>query len=170
MGNDKIRVNPGNFADGRKTFEEINYDDPAQFEAAFRDAEARERLAQADAKATEMLSVAVANGDPAALNYYIAEKYVKAFETMGAAPNQKVVLMPYEGTALLSSLAGIGEIAKGAFGTEGAPRFRPTRARWRRRFRRHGRVGQQPPSDGALDVGRSRLFWARRAGAARRAA
>ncbi|MCL8381489.1 SPFH domain-containing protein [Xanthobacter aminoxidans] len=95
-------------------------------EAAFRDAEARERLAQADAKATEMLSVAVANGDPAALNYYIAEKYVKAFETMGAAPNQKVVLMPYEGTALLSSLAGIGEIAKGAFGsgafgTEGAP-------------------------------------------------
>ena len=23
---DKIRVNPGNFADGRKTFEEIDYD------------------------------------------------------------------------------------------------------------------------------------------------
>lgn len=30
---EKIRINPGNFADGRKTFEEINYDDPAQFEA-----------------------------------------------------------------------------------------------------------------------------------------
>lgn len=29
---DKIRVNPGNFADGRKTFEEIDYDDPQQFE------------------------------------------------------------------------------------------------------------------------------------------
>ena len=28
---EKIRVNPGNFADGRKTFEVINYDDPAQF-------------------------------------------------------------------------------------------------------------------------------------------
>eukprot|EP00798_Chlamydomonas_sp_ICE-L_P027677 gene27677-7318_t len=28
----KIRVNPGNYADGRKTFEEINYDDPQQFE------------------------------------------------------------------------------------------------------------------------------------------
>jgi regulator of protease activity HflC (stomatin/prohibitin superfamily) len=86
-------------------------------EAAFRDAEARERLAEADAKATQMLSVAVEAGDPAALNYYIAEKYVKAFETMAAAPNQKVVLMPYEGTALLASLAGIGEIAKGAFGS-----------------------------------------------------
>ena len=30
---EKIRVNPGNFADGRKTFEVINYDDPAQFAA-----------------------------------------------------------------------------------------------------------------------------------------
>ena len=30
---EKIRINPGNFADGRKTFEVINYDDPAQFRA-----------------------------------------------------------------------------------------------------------------------------------------
>ncbi|QRG08227.1 SPFH/Band 7/PHB domain protein [Xanthobacter dioxanivorans] len=96
-------------------------------EAAFRDAEARERLAEADAKATQMLSAAVATGDPAALNYYIAEKYVKAFETMGAAPNQKVVLMPYEGTALLSSLAGIGELARNAFGGEGPTSPRPQR-------------------------------------------
>lgn len=29
---EKVRVNPGNFADGRKTFEEIDYDDPSQFE------------------------------------------------------------------------------------------------------------------------------------------
>eukprot|EP00879_Flechtneria_rotunda_P000533 GHRR01000637.1.p1 GENE.GHRR01000637.1~~GHRR01000637.1.p1 ORF type:complete len:730 (+),score=224.04 GHRR01000637.1:217-2406(+) len=29
---EKVRINPGNFADGRKTFEEINYDDPKQFE------------------------------------------------------------------------------------------------------------------------------------------
>ncbi len=94
-------------------------------EAAFRDAEARERLAEADARATQMLSVAVANGEPAALNYYIAEKYVKAFEVMGASPNQKVVLMPYEGTALLSTLAGIGEIARDAFSGEGS---RPARA------------------------------------------
>jgi len=90
-------------------------------EAAFRDAEARERLAEADARATEMLSAAVASGDPAALNYYIAEKYVKAFEILGAAPNQKVVLMPYEGTALLSSLAGIGELTRSAFAKEAPP-------------------------------------------------
>src|SRR5947207_14500734 len=48
-------------------------------EAAFRDAEGRERLAQAEAKATEMVSVAVSNGDVAALNYFIAEKYLNAF-------------------------------------------------------------------------------------------
>jgi (E)-4-hydroxy-3-methylbut-2-enyl-diphosphate synthase len=29
---EKVRVNPGNFADGRKTFEQIDYDDPKQFE------------------------------------------------------------------------------------------------------------------------------------------
>ncbi|MFG1296977.1 MULTISPECIES: SPFH domain-containing protein [Xanthobacter] len=97
-------------------------------EAAFRDAEARERLAEADARATQMLSAAIESGDPAALNYYIAEKYVKAFETLGASPNQKVVLVPYEGTALLSSLTGIGEIARAAFGSETTPPPRRGRA------------------------------------------
>lgn len=29
---EKVRINPGNFADGRKTFEVINYEDPKQFE------------------------------------------------------------------------------------------------------------------------------------------
>ena len=48
-------------------------------EAAFRDAEARERSAQAEAKATEMVSEAVADGDVAALNYFIADKYLEAF-------------------------------------------------------------------------------------------
>ena len=101
-------------------------------EAAFRDAEARERLAEADAKDTQMLSAAVESGDPAALNYYIAEKYVKAFEAMGTAPNQKVVLVPYEGTALLGSLTGIGEIARAAFGGEGPAGSRPPLAGSRR--------------------------------------
>lgn len=91
-------------------------------EAAFRDAEARERLGEADAKATAVLSGAVAGGDPAALNYYIAEKYVRAFERLAAAPNQKVVLIPYEATALLSSLGGIGELAREAFGGTSASR------------------------------------------------
>ena len=30
---EKIRINPGNFSDGRKTFEEMTYDDPKAFVA-----------------------------------------------------------------------------------------------------------------------------------------
>src|SRR3989440_2727211 len=89
-------------------------------EAAFRDAEGRERLAQAEAKATEVVSVAVANGDIAALNYFIAEKYLKAFGQLAQSPNQKVLMLPIEAMNVLGSLAGIGEIANATFG--GDPR------------------------------------------------
>jgi regulator of protease activity HflC (stomatin/prohibitin superfamily) len=85
-------------------------------EAAFRDAEGRERLAQAEAKATEMVSEAVARGDIAALNYFVAEKYLKAFGQLAESPNQKVLILPFEATNVLGSLAGIAEIAKQAFG------------------------------------------------------
>jgi regulator of protease activity HflC (stomatin/prohibitin superfamily) len=89
-------------------------------EAAFRDAEGRERLAQAEAKATEVVSEAVASGDIAALNYFIADKYLKAFGQLAESPNQKVLILPMEATSVLGSLAGIGEIAKATFG--GDPR------------------------------------------------
>src|SRR5215467_3766925 len=85
-------------------------------EAAFRDAEGRERLAQAEAKATEVVSQAVASGDIAALNYFIAEKYLKAFGLLAESPNQKVLILPMEATNVLGSLAGIAEIAKQTFG------------------------------------------------------
>jgi len=88
-------------------------------EAAFRDAEGRERLAEAEAKATEMVSGAVARGDIAALNYFIAEKYLKAFSQIAASPNQKVLMIPIEAMQVLGSLAGIGEIAKATFGGDG---------------------------------------------------
>ena len=85
-------------------------------EAAFRDAEARERAAEAEAKATAMLSQALARGDRQAINYFVAQKYVEAFGKFASSPNQKVVFLPIEATSLLSSLGGIGEIAREAFG------------------------------------------------------
>jgi regulator of protease activity HflC (stomatin/prohibitin superfamily) len=94
-------------------------------EAAFRDAEARERLAQAEAKATEMVSDAVAKGDIAALNYFVADKYMKALTELADSPNQKVLIMPVEATAMLGSLAGIAEIAKATFGDGGSGRSGP---------------------------------------------
>jgi regulator of protease activity HflC (stomatin/prohibitin superfamily) len=98
-------------------------------EAAFRDAEGRERLAQAEAKATEMVSAAVARGDVAALNYFVAEKYLRAFTQLAQSPNQKILMLPIEAVNVLGSLAGIGEIARETFGGGGdgkAPPRRPT--------------------------------------------
>jgi regulator of protease activity HflC (stomatin/prohibitin superfamily) len=88
-------------------------------EAAFRDAEARERSAQAEAKATEMVSDAIARGNVSALNYFVAEKYLRAFTQLAQSPNQKILMLPIEATSVLGSLAGIGEIAKEAFGLDG---------------------------------------------------
>jgi regulator of protease activity HflC (stomatin/prohibitin superfamily) len=93
-------------------------------EAAFRDAEGRERLAAAEAKATEVVSEAISRGDIAAINYFIAEKYLKAFAQLAESPNQKVIMLPIEATNVLASLGGIGEIARQTFGGErpaGAP-------------------------------------------------
>jgi len=100
-------------------------------EAAFRDAEARERLAQAEAKATEMVSQAVASGNVSALNYFVAQQYLKALGQLAEAPNQKILMLPIEATGVLSSLAGIVEIARETFGSDGrdgrgAPPRRPT--------------------------------------------
>ena len=87
-------------------------------EAAFRDAEARERSADAEAKATEAVSKAIAAGDVQALNYFVAQKYTQALEAMATSPNQKVLILPIEATALIGSLSGIAEIAKSAFGED----------------------------------------------------
>src|SRR6188474_3285704 len=88
-------------------------------EAAFRDAEARERSAEAEANATRVVSEAIAKGDVAALNYFIADKYIKAFGQLADSPNQKIVILPIEAMSILGSLAGIGEIAKATFGGGG---------------------------------------------------
>jgi len=85
-------------------------------EAAYRDAEAREREAEAEAKATTMVSDAIASGDVQAINYFVAQKYVEALKDIASSRNQKVMFMPMEATGILSSLAGIAELGKGAFG------------------------------------------------------
>lgn len=89
-------------------------------EAAFRDAEARERQAEAEAKATAMISDAISAGDLAAANFLVAEKYVDVLRQLAAAPNQKVVIMPYDAAGLVGTVAGLAEITKSVFG-EGGP-------------------------------------------------
>lgn len=96
-------------------------------EAAFRDAEARERLAEAEARATQMVSdaiaiaIGIANGSVQAINYFVAQKYVEASKALATAPNQKLVLMPMESSGIIGSIAGIAELAKEAAGKPDAP-------------------------------------------------
>jgi regulator of protease activity HflC (stomatin/prohibitin superfamily) len=89
-------------ADGRK-------------EAAYRDADARERLAQAEGRATTMVSEAIASGNIQAVNYFVAQKYVEALAEFARGQNTKTLLLPVEATGILSSLAGITEVAREAF-------------------------------------------------------
>jgi regulator of protease activity HflC (stomatin/prohibitin superfamily) len=85
-------------------------------EAAFKDAEARERAAEAEAKATELVSNAISNGNVQAINYFVANNYVKALEALAQSPNQKILMMPLDATSILGSIGGIAEIAREAFG------------------------------------------------------
>src|SRR3990172_4915655 len=91
-------------------------------EAAFRAAEARERAAEAEAKATQLVSDAIASGNIQAINYFVANNYVKALEALAAGPNQKVILMPLEASSVIGSLAGLAQITGEAFGGTSPPR------------------------------------------------
>ncbi|WP_415889202.1 SPFH domain-containing protein [Neptuniibacter sp. SY11_33] len=81
-------------------------------EAAFREAESRERLAMAEARATKVVSEAIAQGNPQALNYFVAQKYTEALQNIGAGENAKVVMMPLEASSVIGSVAGISELLK----------------------------------------------------------
>jgi len=81
-------------------------------EAAFKEAEARERLAEAEAKATEVVSKAISEGNNQAINYFVAQKYIDALSTIGAADNSKVVMMPLEASGVIGSVAGINDLLK----------------------------------------------------------
>ncbi len=91
-------------------------------EAAFREAEARERSAEAEAKATQLVSDAISKGNVQAINYFVANNYVKALEALASAPNQKVLMLPVDATSILGSIGGIAEIAKEAFGNSELPK------------------------------------------------
>jgi len=104
-------------AEGNK--QAVVLDAEGRKEAAFRDAEARERLAEAEARATTMVSEAIASGDLQAINYFIAQKYIEALSDFATGTNTKTLLLPMEASGILSSLAGIAEVAREAFAKDG---------------------------------------------------
>jgi len=73
-------------------------------QAANRDAEARMALAHAEGEATRMVSDAAARYGQAGLNYFIADRYVRAFQALGASPNAKLVVVPMESSGLAGAI------------------------------------------------------------------
>ncbi|MCO7252710.1 MULTISPECIES: SPFH domain-containing protein [Dickeya] len=81
-------------------------------QSAFLEAEARERAAEAEARATQMVSEAIAAGNIQAINYFVAQKYTAALQTIGSANNSKVIMMPLDASNLMGTIGGISELIK----------------------------------------------------------
>jgi len=73
-------------------------------------AQSRLKVAAAEAKAFEMLQAAMPNTDPA--QYLIAMKYMQALPEMMKGQNNKMIVVPYESSALMGSLASMKELFK----------------------------------------------------------
>jgi regulator of protease activity HflC (stomatin/prohibitin superfamily) len=94
------------------------------------EAEAREREAAAEAAATKMVSEAISGGNVQAINYFVAQEYMKALSSFAASDNQKTLFLPLEASSVIGAIGGIGEIAKEAFGkdNDNAPKTRAKKA------------------------------------------
>ncbi len=80
--------------------------------AAELDARARERTAEAEAKATETVSKAIREGDVQAINYFVAQKYVESLGQIASSPNSKLVFMPLDASGVVGSIGGVTELIK----------------------------------------------------------
>jgi regulator of protease activity HflC (stomatin/prohibitin superfamily) len=97
-------------AEGQKASQVLEAE--GRLEAAKRDAEARERLAEAEAKATRLVAEAAAGAGADALRYFIADKYVKAFEAMASNPASKLVVVPMESSSLAGGITQAMELLR----------------------------------------------------------
>jgi len=72
------------------------------------EAQARLKIANAEAQAIEMVQKAVPNGDP--LPYLVAIRYINALPEMTKGKEDKMILVPYEASSLVGSLASIKKV------------------------------------------------------------
>ena len=71
--------------------------------------------AEAEARATQMVSDSIQGGNVQAINYFVAQKYIDALGKLASANNSKVILMPLEASQVIGAVGGIGEIVKATF-------------------------------------------------------
>ena len=66
------------------------------------------------------MSNAISSGNVQAINYFVANNYVKALEALAQSPNQKILMLPLDASSVIGTIGGIAEIAREAFGGPGA--------------------------------------------------
>lgn len=71
-------------------------------------AEARVKIAQAESKAIEMIKQVTPDGNP--MPYLVAMQYIKALPELMKGKNDKLVVVPYEASALAGSITSIKAI------------------------------------------------------------
>jgi regulator of protease activity HflC (stomatin/prohibitin superfamily) len=74
-----------------------------------------------------MVSDAIASGNVQAINYFVANNYIKALEAIATSPNQKILMLPVEASSVIGAIGGIAEIAKETFGGQAPAAPRPGR-------------------------------------------
>ena len=84
----------------------------AEIKKADGEAQATKLRAEAEAEALEKIKAAMGGDADAYSKYLIAVKYIDALQEMVSGKDNKVVYMPYEASAVLSSLGGIKDILK----------------------------------------------------------
>jgi regulator of protease activity HflC (stomatin/prohibitin superfamily) len=85
-------------------------DAEAKIARAEGEATARRIITQAEAEAIRMVQDAVPQGDP--LPYMIAMQYIKVLPQMMQGKDDKMIILPYEASSLIGSLASVKKIFK----------------------------------------------------------
>ncbi len=76
------------------------------------EAAAKIAVANAEAEAIAKVAEAIGKSDISPANYMLAEKYINALERMTSGKDTRTVYMPYDASAMLSSLGSIKELFK----------------------------------------------------------
>jgi len=94
-------------AQGSQESQVLRAQGEAQARILYAESESQSRLliAQAEAHAIEMIQKAVPNGDP--LPYLIALQYIKALPELTKGKDNKLIIIPYEASSMIGSLASI---------------------------------------------------------------
>lgn len=94
-------------AEGDKESQVLEAQGRAESKLISAEAEAQARLksADAEAQALAMIQKSVPNGDPT--QYLVALKYIQALPELTKGKNDKLVVVPYESSSLVGSLASI---------------------------------------------------------------